>query len=161
MPKVHDDDFEDEIYDDVEVIDADEYDDDPEPEVIEPPRPNREQRRKKKRSATTIPDTAPRPRDRQPKRSTQQSEAEDVEIILTLWDEELRIDRSAMAVSWDFQEGAVNKNPLQMVKGLLGQKQFGWFCIKARQEGLSPFEAANKVMELFAEEGGFESVGNS
>ncbi|UVT24977.1 hypothetical protein NXT08_22510 [Rhodococcus pyridinivorans] len=167
MPKVHDDDFADEVYDDAEVIDEDEFENEPlDTEIAEPQvvrrHPNRGERRgKKKRSSATIPDDAPRPRDRLAKKSAQQSEAEDVEIVLTLWGEELRIDRAAMALSWDFQEGAVNKNPLQMVKGLLGNKQFGWFCIKARGEGLNPFEAANQVMDMFAAEGGFETVGNS
>ncbi|WP_094980346.1 hypothetical protein [Rhodococcus pyridinivorans] len=167
MPKVHDDDFDDEVYDDVEVIDEDEFENEPldaeisEPQVVRRT-PNRGGRRgKKKRSGAAIPDDAPRPQDRLAKKSAQRAEAEDVEIVLTLWGEELRIDRAEMANSWDFQEGAVNKNPLQMVKGLLGNKQFGWFCIKARGEGLSPFEAANQVMDMFAAEGGFETLGNS
>lgn len=169
MPKERDDfdEFED-GYDDVEEIDddVDEYEDEPvDPEIVEPQvvrrRPNRAQRRSQKRGATTVPANAPRPKDRLAKKSARQTEVEDVEIVLTLWDEELRIDRAAMVNSWDFQEGAVNKNPLQMVKGLLGAKQFGWFCMKARGENLSPFEAANQLMNLFAEEGGFGELGNS
>lgn len=165
MPRTRDDfDELDDYEDDLAMTEPDEDDyEEPTPTRARErePKPNRAQRRARKRSGLAVPEHAPQPKDRRPKKTAQQTEAEELEIVLTLWDEELRIDRSVIATSWDFQEGAVNKNPLQMVKGLLGPKQFGWFCMKARSEGLRPFEAANEVMNLFAEEGGFDSLGNS
>ncbi|MCQ4119887.1 hypothetical protein [Rhodococcus tibetensis] len=125
--------------------------------VVRANRPNRKQRR----AAGSIPSHAPKPQDRKPKKSPAQAEAEDSDLLLTLFGEELRIDRSAVLNNWDWQLGAIEKNPLQMVKGLLGQKQFNWFCMRSQAEGMQPLQAATELMDLFATAAGFESAGNS
>lgn len=117
--------------------------------------------RKQRRAAARIPANAPQPQDRKPKKTATQAEAEGTDLLLTLFDEELRIDRNALMTSWDWQLGAIEKNPLQMVKGLLGQKQFVWFCMRSEAEGMEPLKAATELINLFAKASGFESTGNS
>lgn len=117
--------------------------------------------RKQRRAAQRIPDSAPQPQDRKPKKSPARTEAEGTDLLLTLFGEELRVERSALVNSWDWQIGAIEKNPLQMVKGLLGQDQFIWFCMKSQTEGMQPLKAAADLMQLFAEAAGMEKSGNS
>ncbi|MDV6275382.1 hypothetical protein R3Q06_17955 [Rhodococcus erythropolis] len=117
--------------------------------------------RKNRRSAGKIPDNAPKPQDHQKATAARQSEATDATIVLTLWGEEIRVDRSALIDNWDWQLGAIGKNPLHMVKGLLGDKQFFWFCARSQAEGKPPMEAASEIMTMFAEEAGMVNEGNS
>lgn len=126
-------------------------------EVVRANRPNRKQRR----AGQKVPANAPKPQDRKPKKTSTQAEAEGVDILLTLFGEELRIDRAAVMDSWDWQLGMIEKNPLQMVKGLLGDQQFMWFCARSKAEGMQPMQAASDLMELFAKAAGFEKTGNS
>ena len=117
--------------------------------------------RKQRRAAGKIPDNAPKPQDHQKATAARQSEATDATIVLTLWGEEIRVDRSALIDNWDWQLGAIGKNPLHMVKGLLGDKQFFWFCARSQAEGKPPMEAASEIMTMFAEEAGMVNEGNS
>lgn len=117
--------------------------------------------RKQRRAAGKIPDNAPKPLDHQKATAARQGEATDATIVLTLWGEEIRVDRSALIDNWDWQLGAIGKNPLHMVKGLLGDKQFFWFCARSQAEGKPPMEAASEIMTMFAEEAGMVNEGNS
>ncbi|MHA4848766.1 hypothetical protein L1080_004360 [Rhodococcus sp. MSC1_016] len=164
-----DPDPDDEDFDPEDLVDVDQGEDEPDEAdeadetrsaaaaVVRANRPNRKQRR----AAGTIPSHAPKPQDHKPKKSPAQAEAEDSDLLLTLFGKELRIDRSAVLNNWDWQLGAIEKNPLQMVKGLLGQKQFNWFCMRSQAEGMQPLQAATELMDLFANAAGFESTGNS
>ncbi|WP_158170978.1 hypothetical protein [Rhodococcus sp. JT-3] len=119
---------------------------------------NREQRR----AAAKIPDHAPKPQDRQKKTDARRAEANDDAVIkLTLWGDEIEIDRSTLSEQWDWQLGMIEKNTLQMVKGLLGEGKFVWFCMRSKADGKSPREAANELMTLFSQEVGTGSAGNS
>lgn len=149
--------------DDVE-IDEDDTDDDADvraAEALVAEARRKAGNRKQRRAAQRIPDSAPKPQDRKPRKSPAQTEAEGTDLLLTLFGEELRVKRSALVNSWDWQIGAIEKNPLQMVKGLLGQDQFIWFCMKSQSEGMQPLKAAADLMQLFAEAAGMEKSGNS
>lgn len=122
---------------------------------------NRKQRRAEAKSAGKIPANAPKPQDHQKANAARKSEASDSTIVLTLWGEEIRVNRSALIDSWDWQLGAIGKNPLHMVKGLLGDKQFFWFCARSQAEGKVPMDAAAEIMTMFAEESGVGTTGNS
>lgn len=137
-----------EVYDDSDFVDA--------VEKAKPKKGNRKQRR-----ATKIPDSAPKPQDHQKASAARVDEAQGSEIVLTLWDEEIRIDRAAAVNSWDWQLGAIGKNPLQMVKGMLGEQQFFWFCARAESKRMSPMDAAAEIMSMFAAESGVGTAGNS
>lgn len=117
--------------------------------------------RKQRRAAAKIPDTAPKPQDHQKKTDARRAEADDAVIALTLWGEEIEIDRSTLTQSWDWQLGMIEKNTLQMVKGLLGEGKFVWFCARSKADGKTPQQAANELMTLFSEEVGTGSAGNS
>lgn len=117
--------------------------------------------RAERRAAAKIPESAPKPQDHQKSSAARVAEAKNAVIVLTLWGEEIRIDRSAAVNSWDWQLGAIGKNPLQMVKGMLGEQQFFWFCARAESAGKAPMEAASEIMSLFAEESGVGTEGNS
>lgn len=118
--------------------------------------------RKQRRSAGKIPDNAPKPQDRQKKTDARRAEADDDAVIkLTLWGDEIEIDRSTLSDQWDWQLGMIEKNTLQMVKGLLGEGKFVWFCMRSKADGKSPREAANELMTLFSQEVGTGSAGNS
>lgn len=122
---------------------------------------NRKQRRAEAKSAGKIPANAPKPQDHQKANAARKAEASDSTIVLTLWGEEIRVNRSALIDSWDWQLGAIGKNPLHMVKGLLGDKQFFWFCARSQAEGKAPMDAAAEIMTMFAEESGVGTTGNS
>lgn len=124
-------------------------------------KPAKKAAKKPRKSAQTIPATAPKPQDRKPKQSPAESEAKGGDIVLSLFDEEIHVDRNALLTSWDWQMGIIDKNPLMMVKGLLGPRQFQWFCLKSQAEKMSPLDAASQLMEMFSKEAGFESTGNS
>lgn len=118
--------------------------------------------RKQRRSAGKIPDNAPKPQDRQKKTDARRAEANgDAVIKLTLWGEEIEIDRSTLSERWDWQLGMIEKNTLQMVKGLLGEGLFVWFCKRSQADGKTPYQAANELMQLFSDEVGTGSAGNS
>ncbi len=118
--------------------------------------------RKQRRSAGKIPDNAPKPQDRQKKTDARRAEADENAVIkLTLWGDEIEIDRSTLSDQWDWQLGMIEKNTLQMVKGLLGEGKFVWFCMRSKEDGKSPREAANELMTLFSQEVGTGSAGNS
>ncbi|MGN7133381.1 hypothetical protein ACTHQY_08920 [Rhodococcoides corynebacterioides] len=108
-----------------------------------------------------IPDHAPKPTDRQPKRSAVEKEARGETILISMFDEEFHIDRASLFDSWDWQVGVVQNNPLQMCKGLLGDRRFAWFCLNAQKAGMTPSTAATELIELFSAEAGFEKAGNS
>lgn len=122
---------------------------------------NRKQRRAEAKSAGKIPANAPKPQDHQKANAARKSEASDSTIVLTLWGEEIRVNRSALIDSWDWQLGAIGKNPLHMVKGLLGDQKFFWFCARSQAEGKVPMDAAAEIMTMFAEESGVGTTGNS
>ncbi|MET8314810.1 hypothetical protein ABZU78_11880 [Rhodococcus erythropolis] len=122
---------------------------------------NRKQRRAEAQSAGKIPANAPKPQDHQKANAARKSEASDSTIVLTLWGEEIRVNRSALIDSWDWQLGAIGKNPLHMVKGLLGDQKFFWFCARSQAEGKAPMDAAAEIMTMFAEESGVGTTGNS
>lgn len=117
--------------------------------------------RKQRRAAAKIPDSAPQPQDHKAKSVARQDEAENSELVLTLFGEDFHVDRAALVKSWDWQLGTIDKNPLQMVKGLLGDKQFAWFCMMARGEEMTPWDAAQQIMALFSEQAGLGKLGNS
>lgn len=117
--------------------------------------------KKPRKSAQKIPDSAPKPQDRLPKQSPAEAEVKAGTINLTLFGEAVDIDQRSMLESWDWQVGVIQKNPLQMVKGLLGQKRFSWFCLRSQAAGMSPIGAATELIEMFSKEAGFESTGNS
>lgn len=117
--------------------------------------------RKQRRSAGKIPDNAPKPQDHQKATAARAGEATEATVVLTLWGEEVRVDRSALIDNWDWQLGALGKNPLHMVKGLLGDQKFFWFCARSQAEGKPPMEAASEIMTMFAQEAGMVSEGNS
>ncbi|AZI62791.1 hypothetical protein RQN9TF_18130 [Rhodococcus qingshengii] len=118
--------------------------------------------RKQRRSAGKIPDNAPKPQDRQKKTDARRAEANgDAVIKLTLWGEEIEIDRSTLSERWDWQLGMIEKNTLQMVKGLLGEGLFVWFCKRSQGDGKTPYQAANELMQLFSDEVGTGGAGNS
>lgn len=122
---------------------------------------NRKQRRAEAKSAGKIPANAPKPQDHQKANAARKAEASDSTIVLTLWGEEIRVNRSALIDSWDWQLGAIGKNPLHMVKGLLGDQKFFWFCARSQAEGKVPMDAAAEIMTMFAEESGVGTTGNS
>lgn len=126
--------------------------------------PNRAERRKKHRGkgkAKEIPANAPEPRDHPAKRDARVAEAASggSTIVLTLWGEEIRIEQSDLFDSWDWQIGAIQKSPLMMVKGLLGDARFGWFAARAQAEGKAPAQAALEVMNLFTDAVGIGTPG--
>lgn len=118
-------------------------------------------KKKPRKSAATIPANAPKPQDHKPKQSPAEKEVKAGTINLTLFGEDVEIDQRSMLESWDWQVGVIQKNPLQMVKGLLGQKRFSWFCLRSQAAGMSPIGAATELIEMFSKEAGFESTGNS
>ncbi|WP_027500806.1 hypothetical protein [Rhodococcus sp. UNC363MFTsu5.1] len=125
--------------------------------------PNRAARRKKNRGkgkGATIPANAPEPQDHLAKQAARVAEAPGTAtIVLTLWGEEIRIEQSELLNSWDWQVGAIQKNLLMMVKGLLGDRRFLWFTTRAQADGKTPIEAASEVMELFSKATGLGSAG--
>lgn len=124
------------------------------------PKPNRAERRKKQRKKAAAPDGAPAPQDHLPKKDARADEvANGTTLVLTLWDKTIQIDQATLLESWDFQLGTVQGNPLLMVKGLLGDRDFAWFATRSRAEGKSPIEAASEVMTMFARATGFDSAG--
>lgn len=118
--------------------------------------------RRQRRAAGKALAKSPTPRDHQKKVDARRAEADgDATIALTLWGEQIFIDRSTLADSWDWQLGMIEKNTLQMVKGLLGEGRFVWFCLKSKADNKSPQQAANELMSLFAEVAGVGTAGNS
>ncbi|PTR42028.1 hypothetical protein C8K38_111197 [Rhodococcus sp. OK611] len=131
------------------------------PETAPEVEPNRAARRKKGRKGkAVIPTNAPEPQDHLAKQAARVAEAPGTAtIVLTLWDEEIRIEQSELLNSWDWQVGAIQKNLLMMVKGLLGDRRFLWFTTRAQADGKTPIEAASEVMELFSKATGLGSAG--
>lgn len=180
MP-IHDDDFTDDDFavdstniDDVEVIeDPEPIDDDDEVVMLEralelarakrdsEPKPNRAQRRGRRRSGITAPASAPKPKDRQSKKSAQQNEAEDSEIVITAFGEEFRVRRSSLQDNWKFFAAAAVGNLPSMLASMLGNQQFVRFCQKAMEDGMKPNEAASEMMNLISKEMGVTDSGNS
>ncbi|HEY9311475.1 hypothetical protein [Williamsia sp.] len=117
--------------------------------------------RKQRRAAGKVPANAPKPQDHQKVSAARRGEATGATIVLTLWGEEIQVDRAALIDNWDWQLGAIGKNPLHMVKGLLGDKQFFWSCARSQAEGKPPMEAASEIMTMFSEEAGLGDEGNS
>jgi len=120
---------------------------------------NRTARRKKKGRAA-VPANAPEPQDHLTKQAVRAAEASNGStIVLTLWGEEIRVEQSELFDSWDWQVGAIQKNALMMVKGLLGDARFLWFATRAQADGKTPAEAAGEVMQLFSQATGIGSTG--
>ena len=182
---IHDDDLADEDdndepappvedIDDVEVIeDPEPIDDDDEVMMLEralelarekrdsEPKPNRAQRRGRRRSGLTAPAHAPKPKDRQSKKSAQQDEAEDSEIVITAFGDEFRVRRSSLQDNWRFFAAAAVGNLPSMLASMLGNAQFARFCQKAMEDGMKPNQAATEMMNLISKEMGVTDSGNS
>ncbi|NKW39070.1 hypothetical protein GS935_20330 [Rhodococcus hoagii] len=125
--------------------------------------PNRAARRggkKGRKKPVAIPEGAPVPQDHLAKKDPRSAEADGgATIVLRLWDKTIHISQVDLLESWDFQMGTVQGNPLMMVKGLLGDRDFAWFAARARAEGKSPIDASSEVMSMFARATGFDSAG--
>lgn len=158
-------------YDEDDVIDSDvvDYDDEDESDGDDDVRAAEELlaaararngNRRQRRAAAKVPASAPKPHDRKPRKAAWQSEAEGNFVLLTLWDEEVTIDRNVLVNSWDWQLGAMEKNPLQMVKGLLGEQRFAWFVARAKADEKLPLDAAVEIVQMFADEIGLANTGN-
>ena len=170
MPTYDDfDGYEDDDVIDSDAIDYDEYEDEPEDdddadvraaEKLLAAARAKSGNRAQRRAAAKVPETAPKPQDRKPKKSARQAEAEGTAVLLTLWDEEVTIERNVLVNSWDWQIGAMEKNPLLMVKGLLGEQRFAWFATRARADGKMPLDAAVEIVQMFADEIGLATTGN-
>ncbi|RAL31149.1 hypothetical protein [Rhodococcus sp. AQ5-07] len=170
MPAYDDfDGYEDDDVIDSDAVDYEEYEDEPEggddtdvraAEKLLAAARAKSGNRSQRRAAAKVPASAPKPQDRKPKKSAKQSEAKDTTVLLTLWDEEIEIDRNALVDSWDWHLGTMEQNPLLLVRGLLGVQRFAWFTARAKGEGKTPMGAALEIIQMFSEEAGFSTPGN-
>lgn len=117
--------------------------------------------KKAKRAGSRIPDHAPRPQDRQPKKLPQQAEAEDAEIVITAFGAEYRVRRSALQDDWRFFAASASGNLPGMLHAILGQRQFAAFCGAAAEAGMKPMTAAVELMNTIGAELGVGDSGNS
>ncbi|RVW06224.1 hypothetical protein [Rhodococcus spongiicola] len=124
-----------------------------------PQRGNNGGKRGKKRR-NNIPEHAPAPQDRPPKKSPQQAEAEDIEIRITAFDDEFRIRRSELQDNWQFFAASAVGNVPGMLVQLLGRDGFVLFCQRAMEAGKTPGEATKEMWDLIAQEVGVGDLGN-
>ena len=120
----------------------------------------RQNRNRKNRPRNRVPEHAPQPQDRLPKRLPQQAEVEDAELRITVFGEEFRVRRSEMQDNWAFFAAQAVNNLPGMTVQTLGQAGFIRFCQSAQAAGMKPVDAVKELWEVIGREAGVGDSGN-